>query len=1119
MSTSDLVGHLNCLHLTELDLAVAKGTLTKPQRWDPLLEILRERGRRHEAEFVEHLRARGLTTVEIGGVDITPQSVDETLKAMQSGAEVIIQAALRHDRWSGRADILRRVETPSKLGAWSYEIVDTKLARETKGGTVLQLCLYADLLEKMQGKAPEYVYVVAPWTDFEPQCFRFADYAAYYRRAKAATEDATESGMEPTYPEPKEHCDVCRWQDRCENRWRDDDHLCLVAGVTRNQTGELQAHGISTVAALAAMPSPMPWKPQRGARESYEKARDQARMQIASRDAGELQYELLPVEPPYGLCMLPEPCAGDVFFDIESDQFVGEHGLEYLFGYIYRGDAGDPVYVADWAFDREGERAIFERFIDFVTQCRAQYPDLHIYHFASYESGAIKRLMGRYASREDEVDNLLRGKVFVDLLAVVRNATRVGVESYSTKKLEPLYGFERQTALKDANIALSSLSAGLELGDVAAVSCEDRAVIQGYNKDDCASTAALRDWLEARRAEFESAGTSVPRPEPGQDGPSEELGERQERIRQLVERLTSDIPADPEERSREQQARWILAFLLDWHRREQKATWWEYFRLKALTTDELVDERAAVANLTFVTEYIPPRGRVPVHRYVFPQQDADLRVGDPLCMTGGDSVGSVHEVSTEHRTIDIKKSGKSAAIHPAGVYKFKKFDHDDQADSLLRLGEYVAENGILGNGPLAAARGLLLNEPPLPGCDSLRLPGEASLDAAKRVVTSMDCGVFPIQGPPGAGKSYTGARVICYLVSKGKKVGITANSHKVIRGLLDEVLKAATEMEIDLRCIQKPESGNKEEDQERLIFAKNNRDVFAALASSECQVAGGTSFLWSPADAEDVLDVLVVDEAAQMSLANVVAVAQSARTLVLLGDPQQLDQPTQGTHPDGAGVSSLEHVLGSAHTISADRGLFLEKTWRLHPEICEFNSELFYDGKLTSEAGCAQQRIISGGPINGSGLRYLPVEHAGNMSASIEEANAIFVLVRSILEAGPRWIDREGIEKDLRLEDILIITPYNAQVFGVHQRLPGARIGTVDKFQGQEAPIESYSMATSTFADAPRGMEFLLQRQPLQCCHFPRAVYRGPRGVSRHLRSRVQDAATDAIGKRILSVS
>lgn len=1072
LSASDLVGHLNCAHMTELDLGVASGALKKPSSWDPLLEVLRERGRRHEESYIEHLEAEGLSTRVIDGVDITADAVAATNAAMADGVEIIVQAALQHGFWAGRADILRRVEKPSELGDWSYEIIDTKLARETKAGSVLQLCLYADLLENAQGVAPEHVYIVAPWSNFAPQEFRYADYAAYFRKAKAAIEEATASDAPPAlYPEPREHCDICRWRKRCDARRREDDHLCLVAGISKNQQTELQENGISTAAALAAMPVPMPWKPQRGAPLSYHKAREQARIQIESRAAGETLYELLPVVDDFGLCLLPEPSAGDIFFDIESDAFVGEHGLEYLFGYSYRDENGAWTYKADWAFDREQEKAIFERFVDFVVERQKTHPGLHIYHYASYESGTLKRLMGRYATRESEIDDFLRGHVLVDLYAVVRNALRAGVESYSIKKLEPLYGYVRNTDLPDANLALASLQAGLELGDIEAVSAEDRATVQSYNEDDCISTMALRDWLEEQRQELIASGTDVPRPDPSNQQVSEELTERQEAIQALIERLTGDISADIEERSAEQQGRWVLAYLLDWHRREQKATWWEYFRLADLTADELIDERVALSGLSFIGTVDQTKTGIPIDRYHFMQQDTDLRGEEGLRQVGGDPIGTAVMIDSEARTIDIKKSKQTAGIHPAGVFSFKNFDHKEQADALFRIGEHVAEHGVIGDGRYQAARSLLLREPPRLGAWPIRQTEELPLDAGVRIADVLEDGILPIQGPPGTGKTHTGAHMICRLVERGKKVGITANSHKVIRNLLDKVVEVADKQDIALTSIQKP--GQREPDQDRLIFARRNEDVFSALATNRAHVAGGTSFLWSRADAADTLDVLVVDEAAQMSLANVIAVSQSARTVILLGDPQQLDQPTQGTHPDGTGVSSLQHILGEVHTIAEDRGLFLEQTWRLHPDICAFNSELFYDGKLGANPDCLKQKINANGPINGSGLRYLPVQHFGNQSSSIEEADATAKLVNDILASQPTWIDRDGEEHPVTLEEILIITPYNAQVFEIQQRLPGARVGTVDKFQGQEAPIAIYSMATSSYADAPRGMEFL----------------------------------------------
>jgi uncharacterized protein len=312
--------------------------------------------------------------------------------------------------------------------------------------------------------------------------------------------------------------------------------------------------------------------------------------------------------------------------------------------------------------------------------------------------------------------------------------------------------------------------------------------------------------------------------------------------------------------------------------------------------------------------------------------------------------------------------------------------------------------------------------------------------------------------------------MICALAKEGKTIGVSANSHKVIRNLLDEVVAAAAAQEQPIQCIQKV--SDEEDDLPSLSFTTGNSEFLDALGVAG-HVGGATAWFWARPDASHSVDVLFIDEAAQMSLANVLAVSQAADSVVLLGDPRQLEQPIQGVHPDGADVSALDHILGPHATVPPDRGLFLPETWRLHPTICAFNSELFYEGRLFSRPGLKNQKVKSIGRLNGAGLRYLAVEHTGNQSSSQEEADAVRDLVTEVLGAGATWVDRNGAETAIGLEDILVIAPYNAQVFQLQERIPGARIGTVDKFQGQEAPIVIYSMTTSSHVDAPRGMEFL----------------------------------------------
>ncbi len=1070
-SASDLVGHVDCHHLTTLDLAVARGQLEKPKPHDPLLQILTERGLTHERQYVEHLRQTGFTVVEIegsGGID--EARMIKTLEAMRAGAAIIVQGAFIRDGWAGRADILKRVESPSTLGAWSYEVIDTKLARQTKGATILQLCVYSDLLAAAQGRTPEYMHVVTPGTGFTPESYRTTSFAAYYRRARQGFERfLARAPGENTYPEPNEHCDLCAWRKPCDARRRADDHLCLVANITKVQIGELRRRAIPTTTALATTPLPLTWKPDRGAVHSYERVREQARIQVAGRQAGKALYETLTPEPELGLARLPAPSSGDVFLDLEGDPFVEEGGLEYLFGYVYPEDDATPRYRGEWALSRAEERQAFERFVDFVIARWEKYPDLHIYHYAPYEPGALKRLMGRYVTREDEIDRMLRSLLFVDLYQVVRHAIRASVERYSIKELETLFGYSRNIPLEEASRSLATVQTLLEVGDAEAVTEELKETVEGYNRDDCLSAQNLRDWLETIRTDLISKGAVIERPPAPAGDPSQNVSAWQARVADLIARLTPDVPAEPRDRNHDQQSRWILAYILDWHRREEKTAWWEYFRLAALSDEDLFEERAGLSGLSFV-QAVGGTAKAPVHRYRFPPQETELRGEEQLHQRGGDKFGAVESIDLDARLIDIKKRKDTAALHAPAVFSHNVIGTGVLADALGRIGDHVAAHGLAGSGSYQAARDLLMRVPPRLGDEPLQVPGETSLAAATRIAPKLQGGVLPIQGPPGTGKTHIGARMICSLVAAGARVGITATSHKVIRRLLDEVVEAAAERNLSLRSIQKTDE--LEDNQPSLAFTESNDELFAALQGAY-RVAGGTAWLWARPEAQDVVDVLFVDEAAQMSLANVLAVSHAARNLVLLGDPQQLDQPIQGSHPEGTAVSALDYVLNGQQTIAASQGLFLGETWRLHPEICAFTSELFYEDRLRPVAGLERQEVRSRGRICGSGLRYVPVEHHGNQNSSPEEAQIIRELVAGLLDSSTSWVDRHGVEHAVALDDILIIAPYNAQVFELRDRLAGARMGTVDKFQGQEAPIVIYSMTTSTHADAPRGMNFL----------------------------------------------
>ncbi len=1077
LSASDLSQFLSCRHRTALDLAVAYGQREAPTWVDPAMVILQQRGLEHERGYADALRAEGLDAVDLGTC-VGDDAVVRSLEAMRTGTNVILQPALRDGHWYGRPDVLRRVEAPSRFGSCSYEVVDTKLAKETRGGTIVQLALYSEILRVVQGAVPERFHVVTPNPNAPVQTFRVQDYAAYFRFVRARLDDTARLDpdvlAQANYPEPVEHCDVCRWWAVCDKRRRTDDHLSLVAGVSRLQSRELQASGITTLEQLGSLPLPLPFTPRRGGAETYIRIREQARLQLAGRTHGAPIYELLPITPDQGLARLPVPSTGDIFLDLEGDPFARDGGQEYLFGLVTATPDGEVQARACWACSNGEERAAFESVVDEILHVWDANPGMHVYHYAPYEPAAFKRLMGRYATRESEIDCMLRAGLFVDLYAIVKHSVRASVERYSIKDLEPFYGFTRSVALSDARTNLRVIERALELGAPDAIAADVREAVEGYNRDDCISALRLRDWLEQLRTSVESGGTQVPRPLPkGGDAP-EKVDERARRVEALSSALTDGIPPDRTDRTDEQQARWLLANLLDWHRREAKAPWWEFFRLRELTDDELIDEKAAISALSFISR-IGGTKKSPIDRYGYPSQDTDVRKGDTLHLPDGSDFGSVDAIDSVAQTVDVKKRGAQADVNPSAVFAHSVVPTDVLADALARIADDIVQHGIVDGTQYRAARELLMSRPPRLRSGTLVAGvGETAADLAVRVATNLDDTSLAIQGPPGSGKTFTGARMICALIQQGERVGITAVSHKVIRNLLDEVVEAANELGIRVNCVHKVT--NRNDAPSSIEEVTDNGEAIARLRDGRAHVVGATQWLWARPDAADVLNVLFVDEAGQMSLANVLAASQSARSVVLLGDPQQLEQPQQGTHPEGADLSALEHILQGHKTIPAERGIFLPETWRLTPSICTFTSEVFYEGRLRSRTGLEQQSLAGSPTFTGSGLWVVSVEHEGNQNSSSEEVDKIDLIVADLLRPESRWIDRDGIGHAMTADDILIVAPYNAQVTLLTERFAPRgvrRVGTVDRFQGQQAPVVIYSMATSTPNDAPRGMEFL----------------------------------------------
>ncbi len=985
-------------------------------------------------------------------------------------------------------------------------MADTKLARQVKASAVLQICSYVEQLTVIQGVAPEWMHVALGGSARAVERLRVDDYMAYYRSARdrfLATMGRDQPVFPPvrTYPEPVDHCDVCRWAVECAGRRRADDHLSLVAGISARQRRELTGRSVGTLADLGRLPLPLEPRLEETSDAALTRVREQARIQLEGRLEGRLKHELLlpgdgkPIDRERGLATLPPPSAGDLFLDLEGDPFALEDGLDYLFGILETNGTFNAFWSRDdeGAFTAAGERRAFERLMDFIIERLDADPTLHVYHYAPYEPTALKRLMGRYGTRENEVDRLLRGGVLVDLHRAVRQSLRASVESYSIKRLEPLYGFEREIGLRDAGSSIVAFEEWLELGDSERPTAEHLDDIERYNRDDVLSTMRLRAWLESLRDELERrTGQPVPRPGPRDDQRETDRTDAQVDVQALVARLT-DVPVEETDRTPEQHARWLLGHLLGWHRREEKSMWWQFFDWALQhSPDELVDASEPIGALHPIARLETTAGDKEVWRYRFAEQDFDIGRGtvyDPDIAQArpGDSpfswdAGEVVAVDEAALTVDLKR--KPDAPHPRAIIPLDWYRSAEQQASLVSIAEWVLGNGIDSFGRYRAGRDLLLRRPPRLGQRAgapLVQPGEADLDAARRLALELDRTTLAVQGPPGSGKTYTGARMIRTLLRAGKRVGITATSHKVIGNLLEAVLRAGddpAEPTVDVRAVQRGDRTQVLADP-RVVRGKSSQEVADMLADGRANLAAGTAWLWASSRLVEAVDVLFVDEAGQMSLANVVAMSPASASLVLLGDPQQLDQPLKGSHPPGADRSALAHVLAGAATMPPDRGLFLERTRRLHPELCRYTSEVFYEGRLESEPGLAGQEVRDDGPLGGVGVRLVARPTTGADNESPAEAAAVAQLATSLVD-GATWIDETGTERRIRWPDVLIVAPYNAQVGLIKRLLPAdARVGTVDKFQGQEAPVSIYSMTTSAPELAPRGMDFLYSRNRL----------------------------------------
>jgi len=1049
LSASDLMRFKGCRHATALDLRLIEVGDVTPGADGAEAELLQRQGDDHELAFLERLKAEGSTVIEIPKQGIPlEESVRLTGAAMADGPDVIFQGALLGGCWGGYSDFLVKVPTPSAAGGFSYEVVDTKLKRKPDPKHVLQLCLYSELLAKMQNFEPEAAHLELG--DGSRFSVRLSDVSSYARHARSMLE-AFVAERPATRPEPVTGCSLCRWRETCLEHWDREDSLALVANISRPQRQKLESAGVSTMTDLAALRTRVP----RMAPETQERLVAQAALQSDRRAGGPPSFRLRPAAPGAGLGLLPQPDEGDVFYDIEGDPYF-PGGLEYLHGVWFRED-GAWVFRAFWAHTREQEAKATADLLAFLTDRMRRHPRARIYHYANYEIAALRRLTSQHRTSEAVMDQLQRERRFVDLFKVVSGGLIASEKGYSIKDLEAFYMEKRAADVATAGASVFFYEEWRRTGDQRLLD-----EIRDYNRTDCVSTQLLRDWLVR---EVRPSGMPWPDleevPEGGPLGNIQAEEDEIARFRGWLEPLRRRLGESVAD---------LLIDMGQFHKREDKPAWWAIFDRLAQESEDLLDDLECIQGLVAVSEPVQVTRQSFERTYSFPEQETKLRAGKAPCVKPAATIEEVHLRTIDHdaRTLVLRRSAAKGPLPDRlDLLPPQPLRNKVLKESVAAVIEALATDP----GRLTAVEHFLTRSPPTfvdgPRPGGL-IPADSDLPIeTARAIAAMAETTLAIQGPPGTGKTHVSALAIVELVRAGKRIAVSSNSHKAIGNLLGAVATRARQEGAACSIVQKSSDDGGDEALPGVLLVAGNE----APEIESADVVGATAWHFARY-AEAAYDYLIVDEAGQVSIANILAMARCARNIVLVGDPMQLPQPLQGSHPGESGKSCLEYLIGDHRVVPADRGIFMPVSRRMHPSVCSYISAAVYEGRLSSDSQAGTQKLVSHSGDDLTGARLRRVAHLGRSQTSPEEVEAIRSRIGELL--GSTYSCRNGRIRELSHADILVVAPYNAQVNALKAALPApVRVGTVDRFQGQEAPVCLVSMTTSSGEELPRDIAFL----------------------------------------------
>ena len=1037
---------------------------------DPLRDFIINMGNQHEENIINKINEKESVIQIKKNLKNKETAIEKTLLAMRKGEEKIYQGAIKKDIIFGYVDLLVKQKGPSLLGHHYYIPYDFKLSRYPKPSALIQLCCYCDILESIQGILPPQFVVVTK--EETPYFFNTHSFFYFYQFLKKTFLHFHSTFSENFIPIPEKTAEHREWSLFARKRLYELDDISLVAGIRPTHCTLLRKKGINKMSKLKKSQL----KYVKGIPEVILKAlKDQATIQCKSKNT--VEYKILPHNGERkGLEILPPFHRADVFFDMEGYPLFGTDGLEYLYGNAL---SEELKYICFWATRKEEEKNTFEKWLEWIYQRWQENPGMHIYHYGHYEVSTIKKLMGKYGTGESKIDNLLRNSVFVDLYRVVTQALRIGIFSYSIKEVEQLYYNKRTTEVKTSGQAALQFFHFLNSNDTIEHSPFLKR-IKHYNKDDCFSIKGLCRFLWSLQKKHDI--TYIFSKEKNQNkhqqpSPRVNCERKAQTLLSQVPLQKRSLPLSQMEKQKDIYITRLLAHLLEFHIREDKPDWWDYFSRQEMNTEQMLEDKYCIASC----RWIDSSGIT--HKIKFErEQDFTFKIKDKVIILEDDSIWNTYVIS-DLNLIEgflwlVQKKQNNIPQHKTFtlVPEKKDFYKNNIYHSLLKTA-----NNFSPTAPFMGLKkciyDLLLRKHPhlLHHTGPLITKKENLIKETSAHIYNLQNSVFCIQGPPGTGKTYTAAHIILDLIKKGKKIGVTANSHRAILNLLKTVHEQ-NKKNTPFLC---QKVGGDLEDQ-KILEATAIEFTHSQAVNRKASLIGGTTFFFSKLEEEQTYDYLFVDEASQVSLTNIVAAARAANNIVLIGDQNQLDQPIQANHPGESGHSVLTYYTAGNITISKDKGVFLPVSYRMHPKICEFISDQFYNGKLTYHPTTAKQKVFLPDTLEKlpeSGLHFIPVEHSGNVHASTEEAEVISHLYKELLRA--KWKTQTGEIQPITMQDILIVAPYNLQVACLELAIPKARIASVDKFQGQEAPVCILSLGSSTIQDAPRGISFLLNKNRL----------------------------------------